>query len=101
MKSILLILTALLLGVFTIDAQELTPRYGDGDNACLQQLRNTLSPAFLKDLTDMLVFSGKGINQLGDFEACQTKDLDYITLNVGLVEEKFIIARIAICSPRE
>lgn len=73
----------------------------DDDNVCLQQMRDITSPSYLGKLFNMVSWTGKGINELGNFEACDTDELEYILINVGIKGQPFVVARIGICSPRK
>ena len=75
--------------------------YIEDDNSCLVLLRSIFTPDYFKELADMIMYSGKGVNQLGDFNACKTKGLDYVMLNVEVQPQGFRLATVAICSPRK
>lgn len=49
----------------------------------------------------MVSWTGKGINDMGNFGACETDDLEYVLLNVGIKDSPFVLFRLGICSPVE
>ena len=89
-----------------------TEEIGDGDNECLQQMRDLLSPAYFSQLLLVYSNSGRGMNELGDVGKCTRRcviylikpysesDLEYITLQIQIVESGFFILRQGICSPK-
>lgn len=99
-------LTVLLLCVTVFAKLEVTRSIdlnlspNSSNEQCVEQLRNILSPGYLKTLGNMLSLSGKGMNQLGDFEACnKAEGLEYIVMNVRMMPQEFVIIRLGICSP--
>ncbi|CAI2387533.1 unnamed protein product [Moneuplotes crassus] len=102
MKAFIFVFCIVLLG--SAVAQQKQPWLNDTDeedNPCLEQLRTILSPEGAGDLLSMALNTGKGINQLGDFEACHSEGLDYILFSVIMEDTNFSIAKLGICSPRE
>ncbi|CAI2387450.1 unnamed protein product [Moneuplotes crassus] len=74
----------------------------DEDTECLQQIRNLLSPGYIKELLQVYMNSGKGINQLGNQYQCETKDnkLEHITLQIIEANSGFTVLSIGLCSPK-
>jgi len=72
-----------------------------GSENCLAMMRETLTPQKIADLMNIISKSGKGINDLGDYEGCRaTEGFEYVMINVLLVEGGFIAMRIGTCSPK-
>ena len=53
------------------------------------------TPAFSGELLNIYLKSGKGVNQLGDPDACPTDTMEYIII-AAMTEEGFAMARIGI-----
>ncbi|CAI2359321.1 unnamed protein product [Moneuplotes crassus] len=73
----------------------------DEDNSCLERMRKVFAPEGFKDLTQMFLNTGKGPNQLGNYDACDADGLDYVVLIFETVYYENPILRLGICSPKE
>jgi hypothetical protein len=63
-------------------------------------MRNITSPEYLAELWNMVSWTGKGINELGNYDKCDTEELDYVILSVGDKSTGNAIVRLGICSPK-
>jgi len=72
-----------------------------GSEDCLTMMRETLTPQKIADLMNIISKSGKGINDLGDYEGCRaTEGFEYVMINFVIPEFNFIAMRIGTCSPK-
>ena len=69
---------------------------------CLEQMRNILTPKYFDTLSSMMLFSGKGINQVGLYDQCKTRnDLDYVMLSVYDADKNQVMVSIGVWGPKQ
>jgi hypothetical protein len=93
-----IICTQNIVGNNTDNAQHFLEQTEESDNICLQKMREITSPAYLAELWSMVSMSGKGINDLGNPDQCDSADLDYVLLTAMVGG---LAIRLGLCSPRE
>eukprot|EP01022_Parablepharisma_sp_SALTPOND_P016656 TRINITY_DN2493_c0_g1_i2.p1 TRINITY_DN2493_c0_g1~~TRINITY_DN2493_c0_g1_i2.p1 ORF type:complete len:802 (-),score=22.91 TRINITY_DN2493_c0_g1_i2:64-2469(-) len=75
--------------------------YEGNNNKCVNKL-SQMANKFLTDkaVSTFLMYSGKGINDLGDYESCkETPDSYYLT--VGIVNQGTVAVKFSFCIPNE
>jgi hypothetical protein len=87
-----------IVGANTENIQYLLEQSEESDNICLQKMREITSPAYLGELWNMVSMSGKGINDLGNPDQCDTAELEYVLLTVYI---SGLGIKLGLCSPRE
>eukprot|EP00345_Euplotes_harpa_P008412 CAMPEP_0168339478 /NCGR_PEP_ID=MMETSP0213-20121227/13478_1 /TAXON_ID=151035 /ORGANISM="Euplotes harpa, Strain FSP1.4" /LENGTH=115 /DNA_ID=CAMNT_0008345503 /DNA_START=11 /DNA_END=358 /DNA_ORIENTATION=- len=84
-------------GAEGVDSVKVSP-----NDDCLKQLQDILTPQFSSALVSMVSMSGKGINQLGLYDACnENPDFEYVLLSVKDKVKKAILMSIGICGPKK
>ena len=69
---------------------------------CLLQMQNLLTPKQIGDLTNMVLKSGKGLNQLGLYEGCNDLDnFEYVLLSIKQKANNFAIIRVGVWAPKK
>ena len=103
--------TALLAVILLLQFGGITAAIGDSSGVvhsktkgttdqCLLQVQKILTPEQIGNLTNMILKSGKGLNQLGLYEGCNELDnFEYVLLSVKQKANDFAVIKIGVWAP--